>query len=64
MISKVIETKYGKIEGVHGNNASVMVYKGIPYAKPPVGALRFLPPQEPERWDGVRKCQKFSRISL
>ncbi len=64
MMNEIIQTTYGKIEGVHGNNAAIMVYRGIPYAKPPVGPLRFLPPQEPEPWDGVRKCHEFSKISL
>lgn len=60
----IVETKYGKIEGVHGNNAKIMVYKGVPYAAPPVGKLRFMPPVEPEKWEGVRKCHEFSPISL
>ena len=64
MMPDVIQTVYGKIEGVHGNDASVMVYKGIPYAAPPVGKLRFMPPRRPEKWDGVRKCHEFSKISL
>ncbi len=63
-MNDIIQTKYGKVEGTHGNNAAIMVYKGIPYARPPVGKLRFMPPQEPEKWDGVRRCREFSRISL
>ena len=43
MMPDVIGTCYGKVEGVHGNNAGIMVYKGIPYAAPPVGKLRFMP---------------------
>ncbi|MFI9308824.1 carboxylesterase/lipase family protein [Streptomyces triculaminicus] len=35
------------------------VFRGIPYARPPVGALRFAAPQEPEAWDGVREAVRF-----
>lgn len=35
------------------------VYKGIPYAKPPVGGLRFLEPQEPEPWEGIFQADTF-----
>lgn len=59
-----VETKYGVVEGIPGNNAAVAVFKGIPYAAPPVGAMRFMPPQQPESWEGVRKCHEFSKISL
>ncbi|MBO4320567.1 MAG: carboxylesterase family protein, partial [Treponema sp.] len=36
--------------------------KGIPFAKPPVGKLRFAPPQKAEPWEGVRECYKFSAV--
>ena len=40
-------------------SAGVTAYLGIPYAAPPVGELRWKPPQPPLRWDGVRKADKF-----
>ena len=52
-----IQTKYGLIEGVQENGYTV--FKGVPYAKPPVGALRFMPPEEPEAWSGTRKADTF-----
>ena len=40
------------------------VFKGIPYAKPPVGSLRWKRPEEPEAWDGVRVCDCFGNITM
>jgi para-nitrobenzyl esterase len=55
-----IET--GLISGVPGRDRSILVYKGIPYAAPPVGDLRFRAPQPPITWDGVRKADQFGKI--
>ena len=44
-------TKYGAVRGYA--EGGVIKFHAIPYAKPPVGALRFRLPQEPDPWDGV-----------
>jgi para-nitrobenzyl esterase len=50
----------GKVRGVVlGDAKDVLAFKGIPYAKPPVGDLRWREPQPPEKWDGVRDCFQF-----
>lgn len=49
-----VQTKYGEIQGVEEKGYTL--FKGIPYAKPPVGELRFEAPQKPEAWDGCRKA--------
>lgn len=46
-------TAYGVVEGRTGPGGTA-VFRGIPYAAPPVGALRFAAPAPPEAWDGVR----------
>ena len=51
------ETKYGALSGVAMDGYTV--FRGIPYAKPPVGELRFEPPREPEAWEGVRSADTF-----
>ena len=54
----------GKVQGYPGTNARITVYKGIPYAAPPVGELRWRAPQPPIPWEGVRKCYEFGPISM
>lgn len=53
----MIQTKYGKVRGME--MAHSWVFKGIPYAKPPIGELRFAPPQKPDTWDGVLECDHW-----
>ncbi len=53
--STLVQTDYGKIQGVLNEDAGVLVWKGVPYAKAPVGDLRWKAPQDPDPWDGVRE---------
>ncbi|MER5596740.1 carboxylesterase family protein [Streptomyces sp. NPDC002265] len=53
----VVRTPYGAIRG--RCERGVAVFRGIPYAAPPVGPLRFRPPVPPEPWDGVRDAGAF-----
>ena len=48
----VTETQYGKVQGYILDD--VYTYLGIPYGAPTGGANRFMPPQEPEKWEGIR----------
>jgi para-nitrobenzyl esterase len=54
----IAETRSGKVEGVERDG--VLVFKGIPYAAPPVGARRWRAPVREEAWDGVRDATRFS----
>ena len=49
----------GLISGQAGEKGDVRAYKGIPFAAPPVGELRWKPPQPVKPWDGVRACTAF-----
>ncbi|MDD7740024.1 MAG: carboxylesterase family protein [Lachnospiraceae bacterium] len=50
-------TKYGRIRGL--DQGSYTVFRGIPYAKPPVGELRFCAPKEPEVYEGLYEADHF-----
>ena len=45
-----------------GSDGQVRAYKGIPYAAPPVGDLRWKPPQPAKSWDDVREAHQFSPV--
>jgi para-nitrobenzyl esterase len=49
----------GLIEGTTGTDPSVRVFRGIPFAAPPVGPLRWKVPQAVTPWDGVRKADAW-----
>jgi para-nitrobenzyl esterase len=51
-----VRTESGQVSGT---GADVAAYLGIPYAAPPVGALRWKPPQKAAAWSGVRPCTAF-----
>ncbi|MBN1692519.1 MAG: carboxylesterase/lipase family protein [Dehalococcoidales bacterium] len=57
----IVTTKNGKLEGY--TQDGLYVFKGVPYAAPPVGSLRWLPPQPPESWSGVRPAKEFDAIA-
>jgi para-nitrobenzyl esterase len=56
-----VETKSGKIEGLLVNGLSV--FRGIPYAEPPIQDLRWMPPQPVKPWSGVRSAKEFGPIA-
>jgi para-nitrobenzyl esterase len=57
----VIETRQGALIGLTDDD--VHVWRGIPYAAPPVAELRWRSPQPPESWRGVREATAFSASS-
>ena len=53
----VVSVAQGEIEGV--NQDGINVFRGIQYAAPPVGELRWAPPIAPAAWEGVRDASDF-----
>jgi para-nitrobenzyl esterase len=58
--SPVVHTQNGDVLGVL--QGSVESFKALPFAAPPVGDLRWRPPQDPADWLGVRDGSKFSSV--
>ncbi|MDJ1482587.1 carboxylesterase family protein [Cytophagaceae bacterium YF14B1] len=56
--SPLVKTAQGTVEGVT-EKSGIRAFKGIPFAAPPVGQLRWKEPQPPQPWKGVRKADKF-----
>ena len=56
--NRVVRTESGQISGNALSNG-LEVFKGIPFAAPPVGKLRWAPPQPAATWKGVRKAESF-----
>ncbi|NP_659179.1 carboxylesterase 1F precursor [Mus musculus] len=59
----VVDTAHGKVLGKHVNvegfSQPVAVFLGIPFAKPPLGSLRFAPPQPAEPWSSVKNATTY-----
>ena len=55
----------GAVRGaVSAHDAAVVAFRGIPYAAPPVGELRWRPPQPAAGWDGVRDASESGPICI
>jgi len=57
--TSVVRTESGSLSGTRSADGQVHIFKGIPYARPPLGPLRWRAPEPPEKWSGVRRAEKF-----
>lgn len=55
----VVKTDRGKVRGKLSPDKKVRIFLGIPYAAPPVGPLRWRPPQPAKKWHGVRAATEW-----
>ena len=61
---RIVSTENGKIRGTAAADPRITVFRGIPFAAPPVGKNRWRAPQPCENWEGVRDCLEFAPISV
>src|SRR4051812_18892647 len=59
--SAIAQTQLGDLRGAR--DADVVQFRGVPYAEPPVGRLRFQPPQPVGAWPGVRDATRHGPIA-
>src|SRR5579863_8418182 len=59
-ITQPVKVEGGLVSGAPGVDVSILAYKGIPFAAPPVGDLRWRAPKPVVAWQGVRSADKFS----
>jgi len=62
---QTVKTDKGYVSGtvIGEPGKEVFIFRGIPYAAPPVGNLRWKPPQPAAPWEGIRECTQYSAIS-
>ena len=61
-MATTVEVSTGRLEGVRED--AVLVFRGIPFARPPVGPFRFAPPQAVDPWPGVRDATRFGPAAV
>jgi para-nitrobenzyl esterase len=54
-----VHVESGLVAAAHGTHPAISVYRGIPFAAPPVGPLRWRPPERATAWQGVRDAGAF-----
>ena len=62
--TEVLTLANGKVQGAYTKDKEVEVYAGIPYAKAPIGDLRWKETQPVEDWEGVKDCTYFAPKSM
>ncbi|KAG8285125.1 hypothetical protein J6590_087184 [Homalodisca vitripennis] len=60
--TRVVRTKYGPLRGVIVQQPPVEAFLGVPYATPPLGALRYMPPVTPSMWRTPRLADSYSSV--
>lgn len=65
--SRVVTIKHGSLRGYittlpNKNWRPVEIFLGVPYANPPTGSLRFMPPVTPAHWRGIKSAEQFGPV--
>jgi para-nitrobenzyl esterase len=59
-----VAVETGKLQGTINKDHTVRIFKGVPFAAPPIGDLRWKAPQPAPKWTGVRPADKFGSACL
>lgn len=63
MKNRTVTIESGELEGIFGWDPRILVFKGVPYAAPPVGDLRWKAPQPAKSWEGVRRADQYGPMA-
>src|SRR5512133_197287 len=63
-INEPVKITGGMVAGAPGRDASITAFKGLPFAAPPVGDLRWRAPRPVAPWQGVRKADQFGNSCM
>jgi len=63
-LSEPVRTEGGLLSGIPGLDPAITAFKGVPFAAPPVGELRWQTPRPPLPWKGARSADRFGKISV
>lgn len=61
---KVVKTDAGPVSGTQSGYGAIHIFKGIPFAAPPVGNLRWKEPQPVKHWNSVKECTAFAKSPM
>ena len=61
----IVSTRFGQMQGVslQGKYDGITLFRGVPFAAPPVGENRWRPPKDPEPWNGIRICDTNAKMA-
>ena len=62
--TEAVRVESGLLAGVASSDGAVRAFKGVPYARPPLGPMRWHAPEPPESWSGVRPADRFGPRSV
>lgn len=60
----IVQVTQGQLTGIAGTDPAITVYKGIPFAAPPVGNLRWAPPEAPASWEGTHAADTYGHSCM
>ncbi len=63
MKNRTVTIESGELQGIFGWDPRILVFKGGPYAAPPVGDLRWKAPQPAKSWEGVRRADQYGPMA-
>ena len=63
-IQEPVRLDTGLVSGIAGSSPEVRVFRGLPFAAPPTGNLRWRAPQPSPQWEGVRKADEFGPVCM